>query len=268
MISFFSKDPTYHRSGRVQRGSAIIRGIQVAEYLGARYNPKEGYEDDVCIYIKPEAGTIFMKKSYVDLVDGYELAKWSKENIPHPLIVTSQYDKDYLIGKFDLFQPIFVIPQHHCNYERVKRERKEVTTVGYIGVRKEFDPYVVEIIEKLSKAGFEFIRYHTFQDRQDVVDFYKKIDLQLIWRPRKIRMKNVLKLTNAMSFGIPTVAYPENCFVELDDYYLKANNIDELVANLVKLRDNPELYKEYSEKGVPKSEDYHIENIAELYKKL
>jgi glycosyltransferase involved in cell wall biosynthesis len=71
-----------------------------------------------------------------------------------------------------------------------------------------------------------------------------------------------------MSFGIPTVSYPEPCFSELRGYYLKAENIDKLVEKIGWLRDKPELYKKYSDMGIIKSEDYHIENIIKLYKKL
>src|SRR3990167_7107951 len=41
------------KAGHVMRVSSMIRGDQIAEYLGAKVNPTEGYENDICIYIKP-----------------------------------------------------------------------------------------------------------------------------------------------------------------------------------------------------------------------
>jgi hypothetical protein len=268
-ISFFAKKHSLvgHKR-RLQRGSSRIRGEQVAAYMGEKYNPTEGYENDLCIYIKPELGTVFAKHSYVDLVDSYDTAKWVVALTDLPMIVTSQLAKEYLEHKFPVVNQIVIIPEHHCNFERARRTRNEVTTVGYIGVIKEFLPYVDEITEKLEKAGLKFIPDYYFRDRQDVVDFYKKIDIQLIWRPRAIRLKNVMKITNAMSFGIPTVSFPEHWFSELDEYYVHALNIDELVASIVKLRDDQELYKSYAEKGILKAEEYHIDNIIKLYRAL
>ena len=42
MISFF------YGTG----GAGDIRGKQTADYLGGKKNPKEGFENDICIYVK------------------------------------------------------------------------------------------------------------------------------------------------------------------------------------------------------------------------
>ena len=66
-ISFFAKPPFLNVSpnvpyvfdgkpikrGHLLRVSSLIRGNQMAEYLGGKLNPTEGYENDVCIYVKP-----------------------------------------------------------------------------------------------------------------------------------------------------------------------------------------------------------------------
>jgi len=52
MISIFAKPPFMMR--HLQRVSSIVRGEQIAAYMGnARLNPESGYENDTCIYVKP-----------------------------------------------------------------------------------------------------------------------------------------------------------------------------------------------------------------------
>ena len=269
MISFFGKKPFFSRDGHIYRGSTIIRGQQIAEYLGEKYNPYSGYENDVCVYVKPELGTKFAKKSYVDLLDGYQCIAWLKEHPEMPIIVASSFHQDYLIKKFDLKNRIVVIPQHHCNYLRETRPRREVETVGFIGVKGSFMYSQEDFREKIENLGMKFEYYSTYKNRQDVVDFYKKIDIQIIWRPKKIRLKNCLKIINAASFGIPTVAYPEDIFTkEMPEYFRPALTIDEAVQKIKELREYTDLYKSYASRGILKAEEYHIENIIKLYKQL
>src|SRR3990167_753910 len=76
MISFFAKSPFEMK--HLQRVSSIVRGEQIAAYMGnARLNPESDYEDDVCIYVKPHItpgnNFKFEKKSYVDIQDGWDL---------------------------------------------------------------------------------------------------------------------------------------------------------------------------------------------------
>ena len=76
MISFFAKPPYEMR--HLQRVSSIVRGEQIAAYMGnARLNPESGYEDDVCIYVKPhiKPGNDFKfeKRSWIDIQDGFDL---------------------------------------------------------------------------------------------------------------------------------------------------------------------------------------------------
>ena len=114
MISFFT------HSG----GAGIIRGEQIAKHLGAKLNPKDGYEDDVCIYIKTFPFPFIPKHTYIDVVEDSAGLRWVKNYPEVGIIASSKSIYNYLSNK--LPNKIVLILQHHCNFERVVRTRKEV----------------------------------------------------------------------------------------------------------------------------------------------
>ena len=77
-----------------------------------------------------------------------------------------------------------------------------------------------------------------------------------------------MKIINASSFGIPTIMYEEPSSEEMDGCFIPVRTLDEFLAELDKLRSNPELYDQYAKRCIEKTEEYHIENIAKLYKNL
>jgi hypothetical protein len=266
MISFFAKNAFLARDRHLLRGSSVIRGQQMAEYLGAKYNPTEGYEDDICIYIKPELGTVFKGTPYVDIVDDYAFVRWLKKHPDLPVIACSKANYDYLMKV--LKNRVVLIPQHHCNYDRFVRDRKTITTVGTIGTPRTVDEAPEELQQGLKDLGLKLKTDSKFRTREDVVAFYKTIDIQIIWRWPKIRMKNPLKIINAASFGIPTVAYDEEAFKEVEECYVQATDIKGILNGVSLLQDTPEVYQWFSQRCIGKAEEYHISKIADLYKKL
>src|SRR6267142_3781020 len=86
------------KSGHLQRVSSIIRGEQIAEAIGARFNPKSWYQEDTCIYVKPRVqnGDDFVfegKKNYVDIVDGHNLGQVLLKHPDVGCIVCSRTDE-------------------------------------------------------------------------------------------------------------------------------------------------------------------------------
>ena len=69
-ISIFAKKTSRGRGNRLQRVSSMIRGVQVAEQIGAKLNPEEGYENDVCIYVKPHVPKGFDWKFDIGILTG------------------------------------------------------------------------------------------------------------------------------------------------------------------------------------------------------
>src|SRR3989304_8326463 len=49
-------------------GAGLIRGVQMAEYLGAKKNPTKGFKNDICTYVKIRPPDNHSKRSYLDLV--------------------------------------------------------------------------------------------------------------------------------------------------------------------------------------------------------
>src|SRR3990167_9546474 len=217
--------------GQLMRVSSMIRGDQIAEYIGAKLNPTSGYENDVCIYVKPmvRKGDDFKfegKKAYLDIIDGANLAQVAHRHPEVGVITCSQADYE-LMSKYLPNNKIVLIPQFHCNFERIKRIRTQIKTVGVIGTRGAF-PFLPEgLKEALAERGIELIEFSRFFSRQDVIDFYMKIDVQIVWRPYEKILSNPLKIVNAMSFGIPTITLDEKAFKEIVPCYIPVDNLTE-----------------------------------------
>lgn len=268
---FISKEKSYRGHGHLQRVSTMIRE-QVIPYLDARLNPTEGYQDDVCIYVKPhlKKGMDFTfegKRSYIDIIDGANLGEVLKKHPEVGLIVCSEADLTVMSKELPN-NKVVLIPQHHCNFERRKRERQEVTKIGVIGTKEAFPPLPQELKGELAKRNMRLIEFSGFFSREDIIDFYMNIDIQIIWRPYKKILSNPLKIVNASSFGVPTVALKEEAFNEVPDCYLPVHNLEGLLFQIDMLRTEKKLYKQMHDDCLKASEKYHIENIAKLYTKL
>jgi hypothetical protein len=245
------------------RGSSIIRGIQIAEYLKAKSNPESNYNDDICIYVKPNTQDLYAKKiqlapnAYIDVIDGANLKIFASHNPHIPLIACSKKDYEYLSNS--LKNKVVFIPQHHCNIERIIDDPRPIEKIGMIGTPETFDYFPNEIRKKWNiKIEMDF------KTREDVINFYRSIDLQIIWRPWKDKLSNPLKLVNACAFGIPTIALQEEALEELKDFYQSVTSIAELDNAIREIMGKTIAKDRYYEK----SEEYHISKIAQEYLKL
>jgi len=268
---FISKEKSYKGHGHLQRVSSIIRGNQIAERIGAKLNPQKGYENDVCIYVKPHVkkGDLFVfegKRSYLDIIDGHNLGQLAVKNPHVGVIVCSEADYKTMSGIIP--NKIVLIPQHHCNFENQKRTRTGIKTVGVIGTQSAFPYLPMGIEQELNKRGIKLIEFSSFFDRKDIIDFYLSIDVQIVWRPYRKLLSNPLKIVNAASFGIPTIAFDELAFSEVKGSYLPVCSLDEFMGHLDDLRNDLSLYKHYASEAVKIAEKYHIDTIAKLYENL
>jgi len=258
---------------RPKAGSSLVRGLQIVEYMRSQnrdveLNPASGFDENICIYVK---GFNYLpgKYSYLDIVDSGHRAL-----IAHNLITLTERTRDYLLVVTE-GKNIRVVRQQHCNFEREKREEREVTTVGFVGAQGSLQIDGREFAKLLLERGLEFIYEDNCMTRDDVVNLYKKIDIQVAYRPSLDNLhphrslswyKDSLKIYNAGSFGIPTVAYPDPCFVyDFKDYFVEARTMEEMADGCAELKNNTSLYKEMSEKILLKSEEYHISNIINDY---
>lgn len=257
--------------GHLMRVSSTIRGDQIAEQIDAKLNPIEGYQDDVCIYVKPmvRKGEDFVfegRKNYIDIIDGHNLGELAKLHPDVGIIVCS--DIDAVTMAKCITNEIIIIPQHHCNYDRLHRVRTGIKTMGVIGTSGAFPMLPDGLKEELGKRGIELIEFSRFLSRQDIIDFYMKIDLQIVWRPYRKTLSNPLKIVNASSFGIPTIALDEDAFKEMEGCYLPVSNFEGFLEALDGLLGTPEQYKTLSNKCLEVSERYHIDKIGQLFNNL
>ncbi len=259
-------------NGYLKRVSSIIRADQIAEAIGAKLNPTKGYKNDVCIYVKPNPNSsgdyrFEGKSAYLDIIDEIGYIEQLKKYPEVGAIVLSQ--RDYInLSTQGLKNKIVHIPQHHCNFNREKRTRKKITVAGVIGNAKAFSFLPPDLKLRLRERGIKLIEFSNFFSREDIIDFYKKIDIQVVWRPYKKNLANPLKIVNAASFGIPTIALDESHFKDLGNCYIGVNKTDQLFSELDLLIKYPERYKAFSELCIERAEEYHIDKIAQLYKNL
>ncbi len=263
-------------------GSGYIRGKQMADYLGGKHNPKNGFEDDLCIYVKIVPPDNYPKHTYCDVDDSGRQLEWLKTHTDTGVIAISQYARDNImqILKRD---DIYFIPHQHINFERwLRPETKEVKTVGIIGCATSFQYPIEDFRKEVEKLGLE-LRYEaeyweTYKStekqemRLNILDFYKTMDIQVAFRPNHMvhnMLRNPNKLANAGACGIPTVAYAEPSYQrEWGGSYLPVLTIDQMYWALRELKEIPAYYKYWAQKGWAKAEEYHIEKIAQLYRNL
>lgn len=269
MISIFAQPPYFLR--HLQRVSTTIRGEQVAAYMhDARLNPESGYENDVCIYVKPNVKPgmdfRFEGRPYLDVLDGFNLVHLLRRYPDVPAIVFSELDVETMSRHIK--NKIYLIPHHHVNFERIKREPRKVRKIGIVGSYEAFNFVPDEIKRGIAERGMELVEFSTFYPRMSVSHFYKKVDLGLVWRPYKKDLSNPFKIVNFSSFGIPTIALDEPAFKEMDGCYRPVHTIEEFFTELDALRTSQTLYDDIAGVCLEKAERYHISNIAELYRQL
>jgi len=280
--SFLRNDPELGDHPLLSFTTSVIRGEQIAEYIGAKYNPKSGYENDLCIYLRPKTLDHIRDCDYIDVSDGAFNIVEQLQSRPKIRLIAS-YPCSYQFLKKKLKNEVVLIPEHHCNFERAVRERKEITTAGVVNnpSLKNYSIYE-EVKKRMEKIGLKFITCFYYKNRQDVVDFYKQIDIQVISRFAPVNdyshylddYNNDLnpfihpsKIINAASFGIPTIASWKLGFDDFKGNYISVRDMDSLVAEVEKLK-NKNYYNEWPEKILKEAEKYHISKIAEMYKQL
>jgi len=272
MISIYAKSPflkTDQTTGvYVNRVSSRIRGEEISEYMGTKYNSQERLADDLCIYLKPRGLESLKDGDYVDILDEVSLIPKLKERPGIKVIAMSQAQYEYL--KENLSNEIFLIHHHHINFERFRRTRNNNLVGGAIGHSKYAHDLYGEIKDALSGSSIDFVSILTYQTRQDMLDFFKKIDFLVAWNIdiyKNYPHSHPTKIINAASFGIPTLTQPIAGYKEFAEFYIPIKNVNSLVREAVKLKD-VDYYQSWSDKVYGESERYHISKIAELYKQL
>jgi len=259
-------------------GAGNIRGRQIANWLGAKHNPKDGYDDDICIYVKTHKHPYHPKRSYIDVCDAPRAIEYLKGHPEIGILALGDCQRDRLKELLHR-DDIVLIRHHHCNFDREQRPNREIKVVGIMGMKNAFQYPVEETRNRLKDMGLELMFEENYwdvykEDRQKIIDFYKQIDIQIVWRPEAwspayAPLRSPLKLSNAGSFGIPTISYPEPDYLqEWEGKTLFTKDIDQLFSWIKELKEKPKFYKVMADKARKKSAEYHIDNVAKLYLNL
>lgn len=263
--------------------SGEIRARQVAEYLNTSCVIKatedvEGHDkdDDVCVFVKQQRST-WARRSYLDVLDAPHLREWLR-TVPDVGVITfTELSQYYLQRYLGSKRSVVYIPQHHCNFDRYQRPDREVRTVGYIGGRTRFAYPLDDVTRRLKRIGLRFKTLVLCDKprvtREQVVKFYLGIDIQIYSRPKwgstTQKFQDSLKIVNAGSFGIPTVApYELNDAVEFPGCRQVAPTIDDMLAQCRRMKEDRLFYDEAVAKIQPLTERFHISRIAPRYLKL
>lgn len=258
--------------------SGEIRGRQMAAVVGGVVDANEVHSDDVLIFIKglPSSRIVnHVRKVYIDVDDGWGLLDVLKTRLEVTPIAASRVGQKYLqeqLGRDD----VLLIPGHHCNFERDVKVVGVIKTAGFIGYPENLQLGIDELYRRLGGVGINFVAKTDAKSREDVCNFYKSIDIQICFRKKSEmnpvpELRDPLKLINAGSFGIPTVAYPEptyadefnGCFVPVQSLY-EVISACEYLSCVGCLPD----YNDISMRARCRAEHYHIDHIAPLFRGL
>ncbi len=274
MISINAR-PSYWENGStdekyMHRLSARVRGEEIAEYLGGKFNVLLREDDDIYIFVKPRHITNVKDGDYVDVLDDINVISLLKERPKVKVIAMSEVHFNYL--KKELINEIILIPHHHINFEREKRVRNKTLVGGIIGSPSKVAHDISDKIrDDLVKVGIEFTRCFNARTREEMISYYKSIDFLVIFNlnsnDRDLFYRHPAKIINAASFGIPSMAQPIAGYSEVEGFYIPIETVEDIVREAEKLKD-VDYYNQFSEKIHQETEKYHISNIIKLYQNL
>lgn len=271
--------------GRTDSVSAHVRGEQMAEYLGVPYNPSTPIDGATVICVREvHVGRSVIDRAkywYYDPGDDVQLFEAAARclNSYSMGLIAPTNRAVALYG--DTNHEVVVIPDFHCNFESVVRPvDRDVKTVGYVGSAVGFDYNFGIVHWKLNDAGFDFkicvVDAPEDNNRKRVCDFIESCDIMIThrkhvqgWRWPDVLMPQ-LKLINAGAFKVPIVSYPlpAYTYLGLNGCFLPVDGVEGIVKGCVALRDNSNLYKTIVERAYEHAKDYHISEIAKLYRAI
>ncbi len=279
-INFYGKKPFLGNSYpsitdglTIWRLSSEIRGVQMAEYLGSKFN-QERAEGDVCIFLKPSSLDKVKDGDYVDYNDPDAPNNLEEKLRQRPLIkviANCQNSYEYLSKRLE--NELFCIPQQHINWDNEINPKRGMLVGGYIGRPSNTSFTINSEIKNLlkEKLNIDFNICYKWTTRQEAVDFYKGIDFLVMAGEGISRYDSPFttptKMINAASFRIPTFAFRKQGYKEFEDYYIPYTGNEELL-NVVNNFKDKDYYNSFSSKILEKAQQYHISKIAEMYKQL
>ncbi|MEO5902425.1 MAG: glycosyltransferase [Gemmatimonadaceae bacterium] len=265
--------------------TAEIRGKQIATELGCdsislpELTSSFAARYQVIVYVKRIPGTVTMKrirsmgvKQVFDVLDNYwswtsrRAAPYLDSFIGANLTQTVHLQLTYKT-------PAVEIPHHHCNFEDLRiPKRNGPPVIGFIStpdhwaannrLAKKTGYKVISNVSRKGAGGF-----------QKLIDNYMATDIGFTYRmdQDKLRFNCANKLTNYMSFGIPSVLTPESGYLEYGRHgetVMFAHKPEDFVQMIRWLGEDPALRSRMSDACYEAAKPFHIRRIADRYREF
>lgn len=276
MITFISK-PIFFKEGvnggvYPARLSSRIRGEEIAKALGETYTTDGTFDQGgVRIHLKPRNLRRVKDGDYVDIIDDIKLVPQLKLRPKVKVLTYNIPYYEYL--RQELPNEVVNIPHPHINFENKTRTKNKKIIGGMVGKSAPQSYIVYEAIRKaLATIDVDFKECFTYQSREEMLKFYDLIDFQVAWydpipQGDSAYFRYPGKIINAGAFGIPTIAQPILGHMEMLGFFIPAETLEDVVKGVEKLKDDA-YYDKYSQSILEKVKEYHMDKIAELYRKL
>ncbi len=148
------------------------------------------------------------------------------------------------------------------------RDRKTVTRIAYQGALGFTDLDQERINLDLKKEGISFILLDE-ENWQNLAEVDILIGIRS-FGTRKYKRKPPSKLVNAWHAGIPFIGGWDSAYSQIGtpgEDYLRIASYEEMLKQIIELKNNPILYQWMVHAGHKRAEEYTFDSIAQMWKK-
>lgn len=169
--------------------------------------------------------------------------------------------------------PATEIPHHHCNFSEFRiPHRSGAPVIGFIST-----PQTWQANRKLAeKTGYKVVSNISRKGAggfEKLIDTYMSTDIGFAYRmdASKLRFNCANKLTNYMSFAIPSVLTPESGYLEYGKHgetVMYAHTPDDFVQAIRWLGEDRSLRTRMGDACYEAARPFHISRIADRYREF
>ena len=264
--------------------TAEIRGRQIAGELGceliplSKLTPEVAAQHEALIYVKTPAEARLMEeigrrgvRQFVDALDNF---RWRMLRRVAPHVdayiganLTHALHLQRLTGR-----PAVELPHHHCNFGEARIAADRGPTLGFIAGQKQW-PMNRRLVSRLGFPVVSNVLRRGPAAFESLIDAYLSVDVGFAYRMEsdKLRFNTANKLTNYMSFGIPSVMTPEGGYLEVarhGESCFFAHNREDFLLLLSHLAADRELRRRMGDTAYEAARPFHISRVAGLYREF
>jgi hypothetical protein len=265
--------------------TAEIRGRQISEAMACdsvslpELTPELARRYEAVLYVKRIPGPRVLEairdagvKQFYDPLDHYAwrdigrgapfLDAFIGANLTHAVFLQQRFGR-----------PAVEIPHHHCNFGELRIPAgRTPATLGFISTPDHW-PENRRMVQKLGYPVVTNVSRKGEGGFARLIDAYLATDVGFTWRMRshKLRFNCANKLTNFMSFGIPSVHTPESGFLQFGSHgetALYAHHKHDFVDMVKWLAEDVDLRQRMGDACYEAARPFHISRIADRYREF